>query len=60
LAHAKRRGEIIGQRVGGEPASEADYYVQCPECSGWLDMGDLGQVFEHQGPLPHPKQDRPQ
>lgn len=24
------------------------------------DMRDLGQVFEHEGPLPHPVQDKPQ
>jgi hypothetical protein len=24
----------------------------------WLDMRDLGQVFEHDGPLPHPAHDQ--
>ena len=27
---------------------------------GWIDCRDLGQVFEHEGPLPHPAQDQPQ
>ena len=25
----------------------------------WIDCRDLAQVFEHEGPLPHPAQDRP-
>jgi hypothetical protein len=52
-----RRSEIIGQRVGGEPKDEANF-IRCPECGGWIDMRDLGQVLEHQGPLPHPAQDQ--
>jgi hypothetical protein len=34
--------------------------MQCPGCGGWLDMRDLGQVFDHVGPLPHPASDKPQ
>jgi hypothetical protein len=26
----------------------------------WIDCRDLAPVFEHEGPLPHPAQDRPQ
>lgn len=55
-----RRGEHIGERFGGEPASEAEHFMQCPACGGYVDMRDLGQVMEHEGPLPHPAQDRPQ
>jgi hypothetical protein len=55
-----RRGEIIGQRVGGEPASEAEHYIRCPDCGGWIDCRDLGAVLEHEGPLPHPAGDKPQ
>lgn len=55
-----RRGEFIGQRVGGEPANEAEHFMQCEACGGYFDMRDLGQVFEHEGPLPHPAQDKPQ
>jgi hypothetical protein len=29
-------------------------------CGGYFDMRDLGQVMGHEGPLPHPAQDRPQ
>jgi hypothetical protein len=52
-----RRGEIIGKRVGGEPMSEAEHYMKCNACGGYFDMRDLGNVFEHEGPLPHPAQD---
>ncbi len=52
-----RRGEIIGKRLGGEPENEAEHFMQCKACGGWFDMRDLAQVFEHEGPLPHP--DRP-
>ena len=55
-----RRGEIIGQRLGGEPKSEADHFMQCPACGGTFDMRDLAQVFQHDGPLPHPVEDKPQ
>lgn len=27
--------------------TEADHYAKCPGCGKWLDMRDLGQVFEH-------------
>jgi hypothetical protein len=40
--------------------SDATIYARCPACSGWIDMRDLGQVLEHEGPLPHPSQDQPQ
>jgi hypothetical protein len=28
--------------------------IRCPACNGWIDCRDLAQVFEHEGPLPHP------
>jgi len=27
---------------------------------GWIDMRDLGAVLDHEGPLPHPVEDRAQ
>jgi hypothetical protein len=60
LEEAARRGEFIGKRVGGEPANEADHFIICAVCGGLIDCRDLGQVFEHEGPLPHPAQDQPQ
>ena len=53
-----RRGQLIGKRVGGKPKSEAEHYMQCKACGGYFDMRDLGQVSEHEGPLPHPVQDK--
>ena len=44
-----RRGKLIGERVGGEPKSEAEHFIKCPECGGYVDMRDLGQVLEHEG-----------
>lgn len=51
------RGKFIGERVGGLPAHEAEHFIKCPACGGWIDMRDLGSVFDHEGPLPHPGQD---
>ena len=53
-----RRGEIIGKCADGEPADEAERFYNCQKCGGWVDMRDLGNVLEHEGPLPHPGQDR--
>jgi hypothetical protein len=45
----------------GDPAkSETEHFIRCPACGGWIECRDLGQVFEHEGPLPHPAQDQPQ
>jgi hypothetical protein len=54
------RGTIFGRRVGDPPKSVAEHFVRCSACGGWIDCRDLGQVFEHEGPLPHPLQDQPQ
>jgi hypothetical protein len=54
------RGKYIGKRVGDPPADEAEHFIKCATCGGWIDCRDLGQVFDHEGPLPHPTQDQPQ
>jgi CRISPR/Cas system type I-B associated protein Csh2 (Cas7 group RAMP superfamily) len=54
------RGKYIGKRVGQPATAEAEHFIRCPACDGWIDCRDLGQVFEHEGPLPHPPQDQPQ
>src|SRR6478609_6717716 len=54
------RGKYVCERVGDPPAGEAEHFLRCPACGGWIDCRDLGQVFEHEGPLPHPAQDQPQ
>ena len=54
------RGRYLGKRLGDLAKSEVEHFVRCPACGGWIDCRDLGQVFEHEGPLPHPAEDRPQ
>lgn len=54
------RGKYIGKLVSDLPVEERDHFIKCPACNGWIDCRDLGQVFSHEGPLPHPKEDQPQ
>jgi hypothetical protein len=54
------RHKYIGNLVGAPLKDEAEHFVKCPRCGGWIDCLDLGQVFEHEGPLPHSSQDQPQ
>jgi hypothetical protein len=54
------RGTYIGRPVGEGPKDEAEHFIRCHGCGGWIDCRDLGQVFAHEGPLPHPAQDQPQ
>ena len=54
------RGKYRGKPVGTPPADEAEHFVKCPACGGWIDCRDLGAVLEHEGPLPHPLGDQPQ
>jgi hypothetical protein len=53
------RGKFIGERVG-PPVDETEHFLQCEACGGWIDCRDLGSVFGHEGPLPHPAEDKPQ
>jgi hypothetical protein len=34
--------------------NEADNFIRCQACGSWIDCRDLGSVFDHEGPLPHP------
>jgi hypothetical protein len=54
------RGTCMGERVGGRALTEAEHYFRCDKCGGWFDGRDLGWVEDHEGPLPHPAQDRTQ
>ena len=54
------RGKIIGKQTGGPPLNEAEHFWRCEACGGYFDMRDLGAVFDHEGPLPHPVEDRQQ
>lgn len=40
--------------------TETDHFMKCPACGGYFDMRDLGAVFAHDGPLPHPVEDKVQ
>ena len=51
-----QRGKYLGKRLGDPPKNEAEHFIRCPACAGWSDCRDLGQVFQHEGPLPHPAQ----
>jgi hypothetical protein len=51
------RGKYLGVRVGDPPKHEAEHFIRCPACDGWIDCRDLAQALEHHGPLPHPAQD---
>ncbi len=54
------RGKYIGRRVGDPPKDEAEHFIRCPACGGWIDCRDLAQVFDHNGPFLHPAEDQPQ
>jgi len=45
------RGKYIGKPLGAPLESERAHFIKCPACGGWIDCRDLGQVFEHEGPL---------
>lgn len=47
------RGKYIGRSVESV-ASEAEHFMRCESCGGWMDCRGLGSVFDHEGPLPHP------
>jgi hypothetical protein len=52
-----RRRNHIGRRMGNSPKNEAEHFYRCSACGGWVDCRNLGQVFDHEGPLPHPADD---
>ena len=54
-----RRGEIIGQRVDREDATEADHFLCCPDC-GSTSATSAKCSSQNVGPLRHPEGDRPQ
>ena len=55
------RGKIpSADGLGRLVKDEAEHFYQCEACGGWIDKRDLGQVLEHEGPLPNPPQDNPQ
>jgi hypothetical protein len=47
------RGKYMGKLVGARAMDEAEHFIRCPTCGGWIDCRDLACVFEHEEPLPH-------
>jgi hypothetical protein len=54
------RGRFIGRGSDIDPIAEAEQFIKCEACGGWIDSRDLGAVTDHAGPLPHPAADKPQ
>jgi hypothetical protein len=54
------RDKYKGRRVDADAKDESEHFMRCPACGGYIDLRDLGQVFDHAGPLPHPAGDKPQ
>lgn len=42
--------KIIGERIGEEPAAEAEHFYLCKACRQPVDMRDLAAVFHHEEP----------
>jgi hypothetical protein len=59
LAGSAPMGDVPrGKDIPEPPQEDATYFYRCPACGVWVDSRDLGQVFDHEGPLPHPAQTR--
>jgi hypothetical protein len=41
---------IVGKRIGGEPANEAEHFYECAACGQAVDKRQLGDVFHHEEP----------
>ena len=60
---AERNGTIIEfprwRRIGHRlcDLAKEEHFYRCAACGGWVDGHDLSQVFNHEGPLPHPADD---
>ena len=39
------RGTYFGRPVGEPPKDEAEHYIRCPGCGGWIDCRDLGRAW---------------
>jgi adenine-specific DNA methylase len=34
---------------------DADRFVRCQRCGSWINARNPSSLFEHRGPLPHPR-----
>jgi hypothetical protein len=32
-----QRGKYLGKHLGDPPKDEAEHFVRCPACDGWID-----------------------
>ena len=39
------RRKYLGNLAGTRPKDEAEHFIGCPTCGGWIDWRDLGQTF---------------
>jgi hypothetical protein len=39
----------LGRRVGDPPKDEAEHFMRCLVCGGWVDMRDLGRFSSTKG-----------
>jgi hypothetical protein len=54
-------GDRIDPRIGRPlQVEEREHTYRCRACGAWVDCRDLGMVYQHEGPLPHPAGDRDQ
>jgi hypothetical protein len=47
------RGTILARRVGDTPKNEAERFIGCPVCGGWIDAVISGKSSSTTGPYPH-------
>ena len=54
-------GKLVDPKTG-KPVEvpEVDHFYRCEASGALVDRRDLGQVFDHEGELPHPAADKPQ
>jgi hypothetical protein len=52
------RGVYLGAPAIPKPAQARSHFIPCAVCNGWIDCRDLGSVFDHEGPLPHPESEQ--
>jgi hypothetical protein len=45
---------------GGQPTDEATIFFKCETRGAWIDMRDLGAMFNDEGLLPHCSEDQEQ
>ncbi len=43
-----------GRVISAEPLGELDHYFECSECGWMIEMRNLGEVLEHEGPHERP------